>query len=180
MMKDSWLMERRHWSTLHASLSSICRNSIERNAPKTPLVGCRGFWPLLRTQADWQSDVSWDRCTWWGENCGRHVVFGGYKRTQGTVMEAELGLLIELSCAMFVGLHSLLIFASLRHSWELLLESLLAPAADSCLLLSWLYRTGLLVYLWSVSKWIKLLLLTCALNCWFPDNTEGSCSTEPF
>jgi hypothetical protein len=25
-------------------------------------------------------------------------------------------------------------------------------------LLTWLYRTGLLVYLWSVCKWIELLL----------------------
>lgn len=52
-------------------------------------------------------------------------------------------------------------------------------AADSCLL-SQFYRYWLLAYLWSVCECIELPLLICGLNCQFPDNTDESCSKEPF
>ena len=63
----------------------------------------------------------------------------------------------------------------------MLRQSLLGSAtnADLCLL-SRLYRTGLLVYLWNICKWIELSLLTSELNCWFPDNADRICSEEPF
>ena len=114
-------------------------------------------------------------------------------RTQRTVTKAELGLLIELAiqCLWVSCLHwSSLPWEKISwHScwlWSLLLTGAEAEAwlsllgsADSCLL-SGLYWTRLLVYPWSVCEWIELLPLTCELNCKFPDNTDGSCSKEPF
>jgi hypothetical protein len=64
----------------------------------------------------------------------------------------------------------LLLTPAKAEAWLSLLGN--TTAADSCLL----YQTGLL----GVCEWINLLLLTCELNCQFPDNTDGSCSKEPF
>ena len=91
-------------------------------------------------------------------------------------------------------LESLLIFASLREAqprtsglllWFLLLTqaeaeawlSLLGSAAASAIptLLKW--TAGVFVF---VSGLSCRYLLTCELNCQFPDNTDGSCSKEPF
>jgi hypothetical protein len=36
----------------------------------------------------------------------------------------------------------------------------------------------LLVYPGSVCEWTELLLLTCKLDCRFPDNTDGRCSKK--
>ena len=57
-MKESVLMTCMYWSALHAALSYICQDSIERNAPEKLLVVCCSFLLLLQTRADWQSDVS--------------------------------------------------------------------------------------------------------------------------
>ena len=122
---------------------------------------------------------------------------GSIIRTQRTVTEAELGLSIELPVQCL--LISRLLRSSLHwesHSQKLFLEFLLAliPPADLCpgwgLAVSARYchcsrflftiLTGLLVYLWSVCEWIKLLLIRVTWNSQFPDNTHGSCSKEPF
>ena len=176
-------------SALHCVLSSICRDSIERNAPEKLLVMCWGFLPFPSIWADWQSDVSWDRHTCWGKTGGGQVIFGGQ-----TVMEAELVLLAQLavqhlwvSCLCFAERgtarnffwhpsRSLLLTSAETETWLFLLCH--ATTADSCLL-SQHYWTGLLVYPWGV-YWVKLPLLTCELNCQFPVNTDGSCTKEPF
>ena len=110
---------------------------------------------------------------WWG-----HVIFGrSINRTQWTVMG---GLCIYLCNASWSGVFAYLHFIERGTaenfswypcwSWSLLLTpahlaeawlSLLGPttAADSCLL-SQHYWTELLVYSWSVCKWIELPLLT--------------------
>ena len=101
----------------------------------------------------------------------------GINKSAQTVTEAEQGLHIELA-AKLVGIS----IRSERHSWELFLVSLWVPPVDLTQgladVLSWLYQTRLLVYPWSISGWIELLLLLLnyKLNCWFPDNTDRSCS----
>ena len=115
--------------------------------------------------------------TWWGATRGEQWCLegGSINRTQQTVPKAELG--GSASCARFVGLKSVLIFASLREPQP---ESLLVPPADCSrwvmppLRLSLHYWTGLPVDPWSICEWIRLPLLTSKLNCWFPDNTDGT------
>jgi hypothetical protein len=124
---------------------------------------------------DWQDDINWDRCSCWGRRHRGHVTFGGsVKSTQWTAMEAELDLLILLAVQhlswIFVDLcfaetgtaknvwwfcRSLVLTHSESEAWLSLLGS--ATAADSYLL-SWLYRTGLLWYPWSVWEWTELPL----------------------
>jgi hypothetical protein len=135
-------------------------------------VACCNFLLLPRTWADWQNDVSWDSCKTRG--VARHMedtwCSEGINRSPPrTVTKAVLGLLIELAVQPLWSHTSLMMFTSLRNAqlrtshgvppgsllltrakaeaWLSLLGS--ATTADSCLL-SWLYRTGLLVYPWSV------------------------------
>jgi hypothetical protein len=141
-----------YWSTFLCVVElHLSRLHREKHAEKLWVVCC-SFLPIPRTWADWQSGVSWDRHMCWGETCGGHIFAGSIKRTQWTVMEAELGLLIELAvqCLLVLCLHCLH-WSSLcweRHSQELLPSLLLtcakaeawlsllghATAADSCLL----------------------------------------------
>jgi hypothetical protein len=110
------------------------------------------FLPLPWTQADGQSDVSWERRKCWGKTCGGHVMFeGNIKRTHRTVMEAGLGLLAYLNCwsSIFDALHSLL--GGDRHSWELLLTSLLVRIPPA-----WLFLLG-------------------RATCCYPDTNELNC-----
>jgi hypothetical protein len=114
-----------------------------------------------------------------------------------TVMEAELGLLIELAeqLLLVLSLH----WASLcweRHSGELFLALLPGPSG-------WLVpslRPGylckvmplLLIYVWypnstKLDRWSICEVLVSRSSChcwpvnhWFPDNTDGGCSKEPF
>jgi hypothetical protein len=82
------------------------------------LVVCCSFLLLLRTRTDWQSDVSWDRCTGWAGHVQDMWCLEAINRTQGTVAEAELGLLTELAVqsSWVWQLHwSLLCWE--RHSW---------------------------------------------------------------
>ena len=151
---------------------------------------------LLLTQAHWQSDVSRDKHMCWGKTHGGHVMFReNIKRTWQTVTEAKLGLLIELTvqhCGSFTDLHfnergtaenfwypswSLLLTWAKTKAWLSLLCSV--TTTDSCLL-SWLYWTGLLIDPWRVYEWLEMPLLTCELNCRFPDNTDRSYSKELF
>ena len=164
---------------------------------KTLLVACWSFLPLLQTQVDWQSDICWDRHLLKQDPWRAHDVWSDIKRTQWTVREAELGSFIELAvqhwlvlCLLWSSLHwkrhngnfsqcscclwSLLLTCAEAEAWLSLLDH--ATAADLCFP-SHLYRNGLLVYLWSVCQRIKL---TSELKCQFPDNTDGSCSKEPF
>ena len=106
------------------------------------------------------------------------------------------GLAYTTNFVTLVGLVVLLIIASQRgtaenfswrSSWSLLLtldeaEAWLSLLGSPILLIHVCYSdsTGLLAYLWSVYEWVKLPLLTCELNCQFPDNTDGICSKEPF
>jgi hypothetical protein len=71
----------------------------------------------------------------------------------------------------------LLTYADSAKPWLFLLGC--ATPADSCLLPQ-LYQTRLLVYSWSVCKWMELPLLTHELNCGFPDKADGICSKEQF
>ena len=128
---------------------------------------------------DWQSDLSWDRCSClMRQDPGKtYDVWRVLKRPGWTVMESEVSLLIEVVVQVLL-VSSLHLFpvhwkraTSKNFSWHscesLLLilakgETLLSllgstTTADTCLL-SWLYWTGLLVYLWSVCEWIKLPL----------------------
>jgi hypothetical protein len=72
----------------------------------------------------------------WGKTHGGHVMFAeSMTRTQQTVTEAELGLLIDLTLQSFLLSHVCCSSLCLeRHSQELLLVSLvvLMPPADSC------------------------------------------------
>jgi hypothetical protein len=118
------------------------------------------------------------------------MIFGGsINRTQQTGRGGQgvagLGLLMELA------VHCLLV---LHPGWVLLVESGASPNTSAglnpsclavsarlcCVLLSSHYWVGLLIYLWSVCKWIELLLLTCELSYWFLDNADGICTKEPF
>jgi hypothetical protein len=108
------------------SWASIVETPLKEMYQKKLLVVCCSFLPLPRTWADWQSNVSR------GKTHKGYVMFGGHiKRTWCTVMEAGLGLLIELDvqCLLVSHLH----WSSLhweKHSWELLLAFLLVPLAD--------------------------------------------------
>ena len=108
---DSLLMTCMYWSALHRRvelyLLELHREKCTRN-----LVVCCGFLPISWTQANWQSDVSWDRLTWRfaksdterGKTSGGHVMFGGsIKRTQWIVRQAWLacitkGFLVSCLC----------------------------------------------------------------------------------
>ena len=58
---------------------------------------------------------------------------GNINKTQWTVIEAKLGMRIEVNCATLVGLESLLIFASLRDTAENFFWcSSLVSSADLC------------------------------------------------
>jgi hypothetical protein len=117
-------------------------------------------------------------------------------RTQWTVTEAERGLLIEL--AALVSLKSSLIFNSLRKAQQRTFPGV--PPGPSCRLVprlrpGCLYVPPLLIHVccpnstaldcWCVHEVFEsgsscLCLLACELNCRFPDNTDWSCSKEPF
>jgi hypothetical protein len=172
---------------------------------KNLLEVCCSFLLLPRIQADWQSDVSWDNCMCWAKTQveARHVlrqdpwrtcdVSRDYKKNSTDSDKGWLGLLIELAVQCLLVSHLPWYLLSWEHlSGELLLASLWVFPAEAWLsllgsaitadssLLFWLYWTRLLVYPESVLEWIELMVLTCELNCWFPDNTDGSCSKEPF
>ena len=105
-MFDEGLFTKRHpciGSSDSMLLSSVCCDSIDRNAPKN---FC--FLSLPRTQADGHSDVIWYRLTW------------SFAKTDS-------------------------------HGESHLCE-------DLCLL-SWHHWAGLLVYSWSVFKWMEQPLL---------------------
>jgi hypothetical protein len=116
-MKDSLLTTCMYWSALNwvieLHLSELHRKKCMHEYAHVRvhthththkhLVMCCSFLLILQAPVDWQSDVSWDRCTYWGKTLeeSRHMkdtwCFEGINRTQQTVMEAELGLLIELA-----------------------------------------------------------------------------------
>lgn len=50
---------------------AVCPDSTERKSPKNFLWGSGGFLALLRTQANYQSDVGWYIPKWWGKTCAR-------------------------------------------------------------------------------------------------------------
>jgi len=120
----------------------------------------------------------WRTCDVWREK----------KRTQWTVRRACL------YSKMLLGFVPSLIFASLREaqpktfpgfpicsSWQLVPIQL--RPGGSCwvvLLLSWHCWTGLVVYPWSLCDRMELPLLTCELNCWFPNNVDRIYFKEPF
>jgi hypothetical protein len=116
---------------------------------------------------------------------GMHVML---EKTQRTVMESELGLLVQLA---------------VQRLWVLCLPDLCFTERDtaenswhsSCSLLltcaeveAWLFLLGQVTIVanptlpnWTPGVSVKCLcVLTCELNCRFPDNTDGSCFKEPF
>ena len=185
-----------YWSSLHCLIDLHWLGLHREKHTKKLLVVCCSFLLLPRTLANWQSDVSWDRCMCWGKTRGGQWRLEVIKRTGQTgQMGGWARLACRASCARLMGLAdlcfaerssvenfwcpsgSLLLTCADVEAWLSLLHS--NTTADSCLL-SRLYHTRLLVYSWSVCEWFELPLLTCELNCWFPDNTYGSCSKEPF
>lgn len=120
------------------------------------------------------------------------MMCGGINKTQQTVTETELGLLIELAVQCLLVL--LLCWSSLyweRNWWELFLVPGVSPHLScwlvlrpgcTCLvvpplLLTWLYWTADISM--RCSEWIELPLLT-ELNYPFPDNIDRSSSKELF
>ena len=116
--------------------------------------------------------------TWWSKTHGGHMMFGGsINGTQRTVREAclhsylcktswshvspdlwfiERSTVKNLSWCSWWSWLLLLTCANLAEAWLSLLGH--ATTADSCLLY-WHYWTGMLVYSWSICKWIELPLL---------------------
>jgi hypothetical protein len=142
-----------YWFTLHVSLSSICWDSTEGNAPKTSMwctaVSCcfhgLGLIGRVMSAEAWPMEDLW--------------CMEGVNRTRETVMGDDLGLLVErvVQCLLVLNLrwssvhwerHSrehillLLLPRAKDEAWLSLLGS--ATTDDSCLL-SWLYQSGLLV-----------------------------------
>jgi hypothetical protein len=158
------------------------------------MASCHFYGPWLIGRLLSAQVLGQDTC--WGRIRGRHLTYVGYNRSWQTVTETELDLLVQLAVqCLWVSHLADLHFPergtaenSWHSSWSLLLPwteteawlSLLGSvtAADACLV-SGLCWTALLVCLWSVYQWIQLLL-TCELNSWFLDNTDGSFSKEPF
>jgi hypothetical protein len=123
-MRDSSLMICMYWSTLQCIVELHLPELHWEKHTKKLMVVCCGFVSLLRTRADWQNDVSRDRCICWG-----HVMFWGYiKRTQWTVIEADLGFLVELAvkCFLVSCLHWVLLCWQ-RHSREILASLRVPP-----------------------------------------------------
>ena len=134
--------------------------------------------------------------TWQGKIHGGHMKSGGsINRAQWTVGEnwpSCIAIHFLVSCLCW---HSLW---SERYRYELPLLFLLAlvlpngwvmeiwPSPDSSChvmtppLVNQHFWTGLLVYPWSICEWIELISLTWELNYWFPDNTDGIFSKEPY
>jgi hypothetical protein len=90
--------EKKHWNTSGGVLQFLTASVTE-----IPLVVCCSFSLLLWPWADWQwrqlrqtHVLRQDKC--WGKACGGHVMSGGgINRTLQTVMERELGLLVEVA-----------------------------------------------------------------------------------
>ena len=95
VIKDSTLMT---YVLVYLALSSWAAfvRTLYREMHQKNLMVCCSFLLLLQPQADWQSDVSWDRHTCWGKTCARDMwCLEGINRCQ-IVMRIELGLFIEV------------------------------------------------------------------------------------
>ena len=191
-MKDSLLMMLMYWSALHfvvgLHLLGLHREKCTRNFWWCAAVSC--YFHRLRLVG----------CTCWGKTCAeaRHMEdMWCLESINGTPWSNgdRAWLAGTASCATLVGLLSSLIFTSLRKAQQRTSPGV--PVGPSCLLQPRL-RPGCHGHVTVVAKlsllnWIAGVicemfvsglscrcLLTCELNCWFPDNTDRSCSKEPF
>ena len=93
IMKDSLLRTCMYWSTLHCIVELHLLGHHREKQTEKLLVVCCSFLLLLRTLIGRVMSAETDSSA-----CGGHMMFGGrIKRTQQTVVGAELGLLIELA-----------------------------------------------------------------------------------
>ena len=115
MMKDSLLTTHMYWSALHCVVELHLSGLHREKCTKKLLVVCCSFLLLPRTWADWQSDVSWDRCTCWGQDPWKKRGLEGINRIPWIDRDTAW-LASTASCAVLVALTCSLIFSTLREA----------------------------------------------------------------
>ena len=139
---DSLLTTRMYWSALHCVVELHLSGLHRKKCTKKLLVVCCSFLLLPQTLADWQSDVSWHRCTCWGRTRAetRPVedmwCLEDINWSLQTVMETELGLHIDLGVQRLFVLSlywsSICWDTAKNFSWSFLLTCAFAMAWLSC------------------------------------------------
>jgi hypothetical protein len=146
MIKDYLLTKYMYWSTLHCIVELHCQDSVELSwlDAHAEARSMEGIWCLVGISRSPQSDGESLACCYsllcsvWV--CGSSLFF------------PERGIAKNFSwCSWW----SLLLTWPEAEAWLSLLGS--ATTAGSCLL-SWLYQTGLLMYLWGVCEGVELIL----------------------
>jgi hypothetical protein len=113
------------------------------------------------------------------------MIFGGSKNRTPPSVGERAWLADTSSCTPLMCLESSLIFASLRETEPRTSSVSVSPSWPGWLLGHVTAVANLTLLNWCICEVFASrpscdCLLTCELNCRFPDNTDRSCSKEPF